>query len=85
MSNDEYHEICSLVSEFICNNFPSARNHEVKLTDNLIETGMVDSLGFLIIVEFVEDEFDIMLSGKDMGVENFGSIEAIAKFVFSKK
>lgn len=85
MSNNSYGEVCGLISDFICNAFPVAKNQKVKPTDSLIETGMVDSLGFLTVVEFVETEFDIIISETDMGIENFGSIDAISKFVIGKK
>ena len=67
--------------EFICLNFPKARQKPLELTDSLIDSGVVDSLGLLTIVDFIESEFDITVSDMDVGENNFGSMEKIIEYV----
>ena len=50
--------------------------------ENLVETGLVDSFEMMEIVEALEDEFDIEISGRDIIPENFanvGTIEALVE------
>ena len=66
---------------FICNNFPIARQREVTLDDRLLDDGFVDSLGLLVIVEHLEESYEITVNDDDLQVENFGSIRTIAHYV----
>jgi acyl carrier protein len=50
----------------------------------LLKNGLIDSLGILEVVTFVENEFSITVSDEDLLPENFGSVESIAEFVQSK-
>jgi len=50
----------------------------------LIEQGIVDSMGILEIVTFVETEFCIVLSDDEMLGENFDSIHSLATFVHTR-
>ena len=49
--------------------------------DSLLASGIVDSLGVLDVVYFIEEEFCITLSDDAMLSENFETIAAIADFV----
>ena len=53
--------------------------------DLLLEDGIIDSLGLLDIVTFIETEFDIAVDDADVTLDNFGSVKAIASYVESKK
>ena len=50
--------------------------------EDMVETGLVDSFEMMEIVEALEDEFDIEISGRDIVPENFanvGTIEALVE------
>ena len=66
---------------FICNNFPIARQRDVTLDDRLLDDGFVDSLGLLVIVEHLEESYEITVNDDDLQVETFGSIRTIAHYV----
>ena len=53
--------------------------------DHLLEKGVVDSLGFVEIVEEVESRFGVQVQDVDITEENFGSIDSIARYVESKR
>lgn len=53
--------------------------------DHLLEKGIVDSLGFVEIVEEVEARFGVRVQDVDITEDNFGSIESIARYVESKR
>jgi len=62
-------------------NFPRAKNQDYGKSDDLFEKGIVDSLGFLTIIGFIEQTFDITVSDEDVLPENFSSINAMAEYV----
>lgn len=49
--------------------------------DQLIESGIIDSLGVMTMLVFLEDEFSLQIPGEDLVPENFASINAIATLV----
>jgi acyl carrier protein len=67
--------------DFIWKHFPLARTRKIIDADPLLENGILDSLGILEVVTFIEHEFHIVLNDDDLIPENFRSIEYIAAFV----
>lgn len=53
--------------------------------DTLIfETGLLDSMGLLFLIEFIKEEFKVETQDEELVVENFESINSIVAFVESK-
>lgn len=59
------------------------RHPDVVLTDdlNLLESGIIDSLGVIELVGEVEQLFGVPVQDIDVTEENFGSVEGVARFV----
>lgn len=59
---------------------------DLKLTNDfeLIEQGVIDSMGILRVVTFLEEKFAIVMEPEDMTLENFATIDAITNFVTRK-
>ena len=72
------------IREWILGNFPAAQEQGIGPGDSLFDTGIVDSLGVLEIVMFLETEFGVAALDDDMVPDHFESIEAIARFVGRK-
>ena len=72
------------VRQFIFKKFPLAGRRNVKDSDPLLESGILDSQGVLEVVAFVEQEFSISVADEDLSEENFQTIDRIAAFVFTK-
>jgi acyl carrier protein len=73
------------IRSFVLQKFPAARkrrafNDEVQL----LESGIVDSLGVLDIVGFLEQTFSIRIDDDDLTPENFGNVKCIGSFVEKK-
>jgi len=49
--------------------------------DNLLESGIIDSLGVLELVTFMQQEFALAVADEDLTPENFQNIESMARFV----
>jgi acyl carrier protein len=53
--------------------------------DNLLRLGLIDSLGFVELVEEVQHRFGVSVDDVEITEENFASVEAIAGFVARKR
>ena len=47
----------------------------------LFESGYLSSLDVLDLLAFIEETFSVAVSGDDLTMDNFGSIDAIVRFV----
>ena len=52
---------------------------------DLLAAGIVDSLGFVEIVEEVESRYAVGVQDVEITEENFGSVDAIARYVERKR
>ncbi len=57
---------------------------KIKNDSLLFKEGFFDSMGFILLVTFLEEEFKIKTSDSDLLEENFESINAIRDFVTRK-
>ncbi len=74
------------VKEFIQTELIRDRSHaDLKITDNLIETGMIDSLGIQKLLAYLETTFSIQIADDELIPDNFQTIEAISAFVRDKR
>jgi acyl carrier protein len=77
--------VASSVRSFITSHFPGARRRTLRDDDSLLESGIIDSLGVLDLVTFIEEEFKITVADDDLTPENFQNIERIMAFVGRKQ
>jgi acyl carrier protein len=49
--------------------------------ESLLEAGVIDSLGILALIAFIERRYGITVTEDEMMPENFDSIDAIAGFI----
>ena len=49
--------------------------------DQLVESGIIDSLGIMTLLSFLEEKFSIQISGDDLIPENFESVSAIVELL----
>ena len=50
----------------------------------LFEEGIFDSMGLLLLIEFLKDEYNVQTGDEELVVENFESINAIVSFTREK-
>jgi acyl carrier protein len=53
--------------------------------DNLLKLGLIDSLGFVELVEEVQSRFGLAVDDLEITEENFASVDAITAFVRRKQ
>ena len=70
------------IRKFLVQQFPATR--DVGNDEPLLNNGLIDSLGILEIVAFLEKKFGIAVSDEDLLPENFGSVQNLSNFVQEK-
>jgi acyl carrier protein len=50
----------------------------------LLRTELIDSMGVLTLVGFIEDEFGVTIAADDVSADNFESLDTITRLVESK-
>lgn len=58
---------------------------EIADDDNLLGTGMVDSVGMMSLVLFIEDTFDVEVPPEDVTIEHFLSVNTIDAYVQKRR
>lgn len=53
-------------------------------TDDLVEAEVMDSLGIMKLILFLENTFSVKISDDDLTLENFSSIQSIYTLLESK-
>jgi acyl carrier protein len=74
----------TLIRQFILEKFPLARKQQLRDSDALLESGILDSLGVLDLVSFLEQQFSIVVADDELVPENFQTVERIVTFVESR-
>jgi acyl carrier protein len=72
------------IRDFILKKFPAARRRV--LTDDLplLESGIIDSLGVLDVVGFLEQTFNIKIEDDELTPDNFANVKSLVSFVQKK-
>jgi acyl carrier protein len=58
---------------------------ELDEDEDLLASGLVDSMGVMEIVSFIEDSFGVIVDDEDIVPENFRSVRAMTALVVAKK
>ncbi|MBS1620203.1 MAG: acyl carrier protein [Bacteroidetes bacterium] len=57
----------------------------VKDESKIFEEGLFDSMGFILLINFIEENFSIKAKDSELLESNFESVNAIAEYVIKKK
>lgn len=79
-------DVLSSLRQYIKESFLSSQGIEsIDDDDQLLESGIVDSMGILQLVTFLESQFGIGVDDAEIVPRNFESTTAIAAFVAGKR
>ncbi len=74
------------VRQFVIENFFFGESDDrFSDDDSFLEKGLVDSMGILRLVTFVEQTYAVAVEQEELVMENWDSVERIARFVESKR
>ena len=59
-------------------------NEAIKNETLIFDTGLLDSMGLLFLIEFLNEEYNIEVNDEELNPKNFESINSITSFVVGK-
>ncbi len=72
------------IKQYVEENAATAANFTIENNTLLFEEGLFDSMGFMGLIAFLQDGFNIQPKDDELVVENFESIDSIVAYVDSK-
>ena len=73
------------IKEYIVNELVVDKQYDsLSDSDQLIESGIIDSLGIMKLIGFIEDSLSVQIDDMELIPENFSSVDAISSLVESK-
>ena len=60
-------------------------NAKLDKQDNIFNSGIIDSLGFVNLIGFISEAFEIEFEPEDLIEDNFYSLERMAQVILQKK
>lgn len=66
---------------YIKNDITNESSEDIELKDDLLGTGIIDSMGMMKLLAFIEKEADFKIPPEDMTVENFMTLENIMGYI----
>ena len=71
----------SALMDFVKHELLHGRKLELCDNEDLLSAGIIDSLGILRLVAFIEENFGIKVPDEDVVYENFNSFEAMGNYL----
>lgn len=79
---DTTHEVASRIRGYVQDNFLYMRPHfQLGEDDSLLEGGVIDSMGVMELITYLEEEYQLTVADHEITEENLGSLRAITRFV----
>lgn len=70
--------------DFICMDLLEDPSHPLGVDDQLLLDDIIDSMGVMRLVEFIEQRGGAKVPSQDVTVENFGTVGVLAAYVESR-
>jgi acyl carrier protein len=71
----------AILADYIQNEILHGRKVNLKADEDLLSSGILDSLSILRLVAFVEEKFGIRIPDEDVVYDNFNSINSLAEYL----
>ncbi|SDI36481.1 Phosphopantetheine attachment site [Actinokineospora alba] len=70
------------IKQFVLDEFlPDVPADELGVTEDLLAGGVIDSLGLLKVIAWLEDRFAVPIDDVELAPDSFRTIEAIDEFI----
>jgi len=76
--------ITDTIKEKLTNNGKGGDWTKFSDDDSLWEEGILDSLGMIELIQFIEKSFNIKIGDDDLSPDNFDSISRISRYISTK-
>lgn len=75
-------EAIEILKQFITDELvPDFNPSDLDENKSLLESGIIDSLGIMKLVAFIQERFQLEVSDEDLIPENFETLSALTKFI----
>lgn len=85
LSNNPAIDFKENLRRFITADLLMGQAMELKDDDDLLLSGLVDSLGVVRLVTFIETEFNTVVPPEDVVLENFQTLNAMAEYLHRRQ
>ena len=58
---------------------------EILTDEDLLGAGLIESMGMMRLMQFIEDSFEIKVEPVDMTIENFITVDAMVEYISKSK
>lgn len=72
------------IRQFITSEICGGHCDPIADTDLLIDQGIIDSMGIIVLLGFLEEKFAVTIEGDELLPENFSTLAAISTLVDKK-
>lgn len=72
------------VRDYVAANFFVPDPSQLRADTSLLNTGIVDSTGYLEVFAWIRDEFGVHVEDAEMGPDNFETVGNIARYLHRK-
>lgn len=74
-----------ILMEYIQQNLLKGRVTNLGKDDDLLDSGILNSLGILQLVAFIDERFGFQVPDEDVVYENFNSVQAITSYLTQRQ
>lgn len=78
-------DIQALLMNYVKGEFLHGRNTTITPDDDLLDSGIINSLGLLKLVAYLEDDIGIEIPPEDVVYENFHSVAALTTYLETRQ
>ena len=77
-------DVKSKIRTFIIENYLFGDDEGLEETTSFLDEGIIDSTGILELIDFISEEFSIIVEDEELIPENLDSINNVAAFISRK-
>jgi acyl carrier protein len=79
-------EISKRLEKFLLTELaPDFDKKSIKMDEDILELGIIDSLGIMKLISFMEDTYGIEVTEEEIVPENFQSLNIMVQFIEQKR
>lgn len=75
----------TVLMNYVKTQFLHGRNTTITADDDLLDSGIINSLGLLKLVAYLEDDLGIEVPPEDVVYENFHSVAALTAYLETRQ
>ena len=73
------------LARYIATNLLNQPNRVIDADEDLLGSGLLDSLSVISLVQFIEEEMSIDVPAEDVTIDNFVSLRAIEEYLARRR